>query len=358
MSLSAVAATPLPLLTLTDVQIERAGIETAPVVAHAADRGTELRLAGSVRMSNSSQQLVAATVSGTITRVRVDALTPVTAGQPLAEIASPEFIALQQEYLEARADAAVMTSRSTRDEQLLADGLIAASRAEESRARAAQADALVEEHRQSLVLAGLPSAEVDKLRQASDLRSHLTVRAPQAGTLLEQLTAPGQPVTAGTPLFRIADASRLWIELRATAAESALIRPGDAVRLAGCAATARVVSVSPEFEAAHQATLLRAEFPEAQDCVRPNQYVTATVTAGTNVTAAAGVPLSGVIRSEGRDYVFAREEGGFRPVAIDIVARGGDVAWTSTALPAGLEVAVRGVTTLRGAWIGLGPEAP
>lgn len=357
-SLSAGAAETLPVVALSDLQIERAGIETATVISHAAEHGAELRLNGSARASNSSQQVVAATMPGTVFRVLADALTPVAAGHPLAEIASPEFITLQQEYLQAQAEAGIATGRAARDEQLLADGLIATGRFEESRARSAQAASLVEEHRQSLLLAGVAANELASLRQAGDLRSRLTIRAPQSGTLLEQLASPGQRVEAGTPLFRIADASRLWIELRATAAESSLIRPGDAVRLIGCETSARIVSVSPEFDAANQSTLLRAEFPEAQDCVRVNQYVTAAVTAGAGIDAAAGIPLSAIVRSEGRDYVFVRESGGFRPMQLDVVARGGGFAWTSTALPADAAVAVRGVTTLRGAWIGLGPEAP
>lgn len=358
LSLSALAAeTPSPI-ALTELQIERAGIETAPIVSHVPGQGTELRLGGSVRAGNSSQQVIAATVSGTVVRIFADALIQVESGQPLAEIASPAFLTLQQQYLQARADAGLAASRAVRDAQLHDDGLIATSRLEETRARATQARSLAQEHRQSLLLSGVPATEVDRLDQTGNLQPRLSVRAPQSGTLLEQLVAPGQRVEAGTPLFRIAAASGLWIELRATPTESALIRPGDDVQLAGCATAARIVSISPELDANTQSILLRAEFKDAEDCVRTNQYVTATVTAGNSIEAAAGVPLSAIVRSEGRDYLFVLEPGGFRPIPIDIVARGGALAWTRTPLPAGSMIAVRGVTTLRGAWIGLGPEAP
>ena len=73
-------------------------------------------------------------------------------------------------------------------------------------------DQLVEGARKKLLLWGLTTeqiTELEKSRQASPL---VTFYSPVAGTLIELSATEGQYVEIGTPLFRLADLSQLWIE--------------------------------------------------------------------------------------------------------------------------------------------------
>lgn len=364
--LALLMATPLwaaepSLLTLTPLQVERAGIATVrPRVATGnsdnPQAGTQSRLSGMVMVPNSGQSLASAPLPGILQKLLVDPLQVVRAGQPLAEIYSADYLTLQQGYLEALSAAQVADARAKRDESLFKDGIIAASRLEETRARKLQADSLYEEHRQSLVIAGLSQARIARLHTAADLSPVLVVTASMAGSVLEQLATPGQRLEAGAPLFRIAESSKLWIELHATATESALIRPGDTVTVPGCDKQGRIVSTSQHLTNANQSVTLRAEFDSPGPCLKPNQFVTAMVDSGKLGAGTLGIPSSAVIRSGGQDYVFVRDGAGFRATRIDIVARGGDLVWAKAAIAADADIVSQGVTTLRGAWIGLGPE--
>lgn len=229
--LALLVATPLlaaepSLITLTPLQVERAGLVTLRprVAAGNSDNpqaGTQSRLSGMVMVPNSGLNLASAPLPGVLQKLLVDPLQTVRAGQPLAEIYSADYLTLQQGYLEALSGAQVADARATRDESLFKDGIIAQSRLEETRAQKLRADALLEEHRQSLVIAGVSQAGLARLKSASDLTPVLVVTARLAGSVLEQLATPGQRLEAGAPLFRIAESSKLWIELHATAAESA-----------------------------------------------------------------------------------------------------------------------------------------
>jgi membrane fusion protein, heavy metal efflux system len=349
------------LLSLTPLQIERAGITTvrprsSGTSPEKPQAGSQSRLSGIVMVPNAGMNTATAPLAGMLQKLRVDPLAVVRAGQPLAEIYSADYLTLQQGYLEAKSAAQLADSRATRDEMLFKDGIIAASRLEETRVKKLQADALYEEHRQSLKIAGLGDTALAKLRTAADLSPVLVVSAYMAGSVLEQLATPGQRLEAGTPIFRIADTAKLWIELHAAAAESALIKPGDAVTVAGCDRPGKIVSASQQLTSATQSVTLRAEFDSPGACLKPNQYVEVTVAAGRIGPGAVGIPASAIVRSEGKDYVFAREANGFRPTLIEIVARGGDLVWARSTLGANAEIADRGVATLRGTWIGLGPE--
>lgn len=364
--LALLMATPLwaaepALITLTPLQIERAGLVTVrPRVATGnsdnPQAGTQSRLSGMVMVPNSGLSLATAPLPGILQKLLVDPLQVVRAGQPLAEIYSADYLTLQQGYLEALSAAQVADARAQRDESLFKDGIIAASRLEETRARKLQADSLYEEHRQSLVIAGLSQARITRLQAATDLSPVLVVTASMGGSVLEQLATPGQRLEAGAPIFRIAESSKLWIELHATATESALIRPGDAVTVPGCDKPGRIVSTSQHLTNANQSVTLRAEFASPGQCLKPNQFVTAVVDSGKLGAGTLGIPSSAVIRSGGQDYVFVRDGAGFRATPIDIVARGGDVVWAKAAIAATADVVTQGVATLRGAWIGLGPE--
>jgi len=359
-------ATPLlaaepSLITLTPLQVERAGIATLrPRVAGGnADNpqaGTQSRLSGTVMVPNSGLNLASAPMPGILQKLRVDPLQTVRAGQPLAEIYSADYLTLQQGYLDAMSAAQVADARATRDESLFKDGIIAASRLEETRAQKVRADAMYEEHRQSLVIAGLSPQAIDRLKTAANLDPVLVVTARISGSILEQLATPGQRLEAGAPLFRIAESSRLWIELHATATEAALVRPGDAVTVAGCDKPGRIASASQHLSNTNQSITLRAEFDSPGACLKPNQFVQATVTSGALAAGTLGIPTSAVIRSGGQDYVFIRDGSGFRATPIDIAARGGDLVWAKASFPATTEIVTQGVATLRGAWIGLGPE--
>ena len=349
------------LVALTPLQIERAGVVTQPprMAAGTPDNpeaGSQSRLSGMVKVPNSGLNLATAPLPGILQKLRVDPLQTVRVGQPLAELYSADYLTLQQGYLEALSAAQVARTRATRDESLFKDGIIAASRLEETRAQKLQADALFEEHRQSLIIAGLSPAGLARLNSAADISPTLVVTARLAGSVLEQLATPGQRVEAGAPLFQIADNSKLWIELHATATESALIRSGDAVTVPGCDKPGRIVSTSQHLSNANQSVTLRAEFNSPGPCLKPNQFVAATVDSGALGAGTLGIPSSAVIRTGGQDYVFVRDGGGFRATAINIVARGGDLVWARAAIPATAEIVTQGVATLRGAWIGLGPE--
>jgi multidrug efflux pump subunit AcrA (membrane-fusion protein) len=349
-------------IRLTDVQRMRAGVTVVGVRAaglpasDAAGPGG-IRLGGRAVVPNEALDLILAGVSGRLESVAVQAGQQVRAGAPLGEIFSTELLGAQRAWLGARGAADLAAARLARETELLAAGVIAASRLEATRADAIVASAAVREHRQLLRLAGMTDADITALRSADAMNARVTVRARRAGVLLEQLAEVGEAVGVGEPLFRLGTLETLWVELQATPEQARRIAPGDTVALIGCEASGVMLATGAQLLASTQTVALRAAFSSAGACLLPNQYVEVSVRSTRGAADAVAAPQGAVVQREGRDYVFVATDAGFVPTVVTVVDAQGAEKWL-LGLEPGQRIAVGGIATLKGAWLGLGPEAP
>lgn len=70
-----------------------------------------------------------------------------------------------------------------------------------------------------------------QLRQFDDQISNTTVVAPISGTVLEKFVEPGEYVTTGKPLFKIADTDNMFIRAYVTSAQLKDIKVGQQVKV-------------------------------------------------------------------------------------------------------------------------------
>jgi hypothetical protein len=107
--------------------------------------------------------------------------------------------------------------------------------------------------------------------------------------------------------------------------------------------------------AASQSVLVRAELPQAAQCLRPNQYIDAVVrTRGGR--GGLAVPSAALLRMDAGDYLMLREADGVRPVRVTVLSRGAERSVVRASLKPGSEVAVQGMVALKGMWMGLGAQ--
>jgi multidrug efflux pump subunit AcrA (membrane-fusion protein) len=351
-------------LVLTPAQQRQAGVQTAiPVAADAgtqAGAGGTLVLSGTVVAPPQAVALVSAPLGGVVQAVLVQAADGLRAGQPVARLHSPALMAAQREYLQLQLQATQAQDRLQRDEQLAADGIIAAARVVETRNTAQQARLAAQERRQALRLAGLGDGQIGQLVATATVQPVLSVTAGAAGRVVEVLVQPGQQVEAGALLLRLARPLPLGLALQATTAQAAQLRPGAAVRLADCDLTGTVRGLVPAMQGSNQAVIVQVALARAADCVQPNQVVTARVALPAAAAGALQVRAAALLQLDGRDHVFVQAPGlanGFRPQPVQLLARQGALA-TVRGLAADARVVVAGVAALKGAWMGVGEIAP
>lgn len=335
-----------------------AGVSTAPAQPQATGAGAVV-LQGTVVLPAQQSDVVSMPVAGVVQAVLVAPMQTVRAGQAVARIMSPELAQWQREWLLAETQARLAQSKAQRDEQMFAEGIVSEHRRNESRAQYEMASVAVRERRQALRLAGVSEAALAQASRTAGLSPQLTLVAPVAGTVLEQIAMPGQRLEAGSPVAHIARAGRLAIELQASREQAQALRVGDALGVDGCKTPARITALSPQLSSATQGVQLRAELTGREDCLRINQFVQlrwqgSATAAG---TGAVSVPAAAVVQQGGRHYVFVRQPQGFRAVVVTLGTGGGSEVLITSGLRAGDEVAVKGVAAIKGAWLGVGAEA-
>lgn len=246
-------------------------------------------------------------VGGKIVERLVDVGSVVVPGQPLARM-DPADLALQSHQAEAQralAEADVRRYRDLRSRNFVAQ---AALDAKETAFQAATAQATL----------------------ARNQQAYAVLRADKAGVIAQVLAEPGQVVTAGQGIFRLAEAGALEVAISVPESRIAELRPGapaevtlwaDGKRFAG-----RVREVSPAADAATRTYPVRVAVPG--DTAGLALGMTAGVEFGAAGAAGLELPLAAIFQQGQGHAVWIVDAGDtltLRPVTVAGYGDGGAV---------------------------------
>lgn len=253
------------------------------VVTRGAHTGT-LRAVGSVVVDQTRILAVQARSAGFVEQLRVrTAGEMVKRGQVLAAIYSPEVLAAQEELQLARrsGDAALIGAAETR-----------------------------------LRLLGASPGSGSAPRQT-------LLRAPSDGVVLELTARENEQIAPGMPLMKLADLSRVWVEIEVPEAQAAALRVGQTAQVASQALGGRrfetqIAYIYPQLQAETRTLRARLVLDNPDLALRPGMYVEVTL-AGEPGQSGLWVPSEAVIRTGTRDLVMLAEaEGRYRPAQVRI----------------------------------------
>lgn len=157
--------------------------------------------------------------------------------------------------------------------------------------------------------------------------SDATITAPITGTVTEVNIRPGETVTAGIPLIKLADPRSQEILARLEQSDAQLIRPGMAVRVFQDSAPdqiaeEKVLRVDPAVRTEGSTGYLAAwiSLRPSKLNLRPNQQVDVHVLAGAR-EAVTRLPLEALITTKGASSVWVLDGGRLksRPISIGMV---------------------------------------
>lgn len=324
------------------------GIEVALVerVEGAAAGVINMRVA----FSPDAQWVIRAALPGVVTQVAVREGARVEPGQPLATLRSPEFAALQQNYLEALAEYNVAESSRARDEQLRAAGSISERRWQETRYSYAAARAHLSGLEGQLLAAGLEGAELEMLASRSKISPDLVLRAPVQALVLERNVNPGTRVDESETLMRLGDPQQLVLEALLSRSAAAYLEPGMRLEALRGDAGAVIDFVSAVVDPDSQTVSVRA-LPDNAAQLRPGELSAWTVL---ETGGALVVPPAAVVRLEDNDVVYVAVPGGFEERAISARSTAAGDWIVLGGLQDGEIVAVRGTAALKGMSLGMG----
>ncbi len=347
-------------LTLSGAEVENLGIEltTPRLTEHAA--GIPGR--GRVAIPPAGDVTVSSPQPGLLVRLHAAVGDPVSAGQILAEVRSPRYVATQREFLDAVTADALARARLARDRSLVAEGIVSRRRLEQSEAESEATAAARAAHRQMLRLDGLDDADIDALATDRELKGVLPIRATIDGVVLGIQARAGTGITETDPLFRIGDLSTLWLEIDVSQADVDHIDPGMWVTVDGSsAARGRVDSIGRVVNPRTQLVTVRARVVSGEHALRPGQFIAARIVDGAAARLATpvwSVPTSSVVRRDSGHFVFVRSESGFDVRSVERLGAEGDRIFVAGALDDDTRLAASGVSALKALWNTAADEAP
>ncbi|MDR2876877.1 MAG: efflux RND transporter periplasmic adaptor subunit [Chromatiales bacterium] len=324
-------------IRLDAAQVQRLGI--AVEIAQAAEHIPLDRLPADIIAPLETSRTISAPFAGVVSSVAVDEGATVKAGAVLAQVQSRDFLAAQADLRRSSSDAALAKSQAERDAALLAEGIISRSRADESRARATEAQVHFEQAREAM--AGIQSAR-------DNGSGEYELRAPITGRVLHRSIAPGQVVDSFDAAFVLAADARVDVQFQVPVTERAALTTGLVIEMED-GAQGRVISVGAASDPLSQSLRLRAQLPASA-----HWRVGERTTVRLLLSAPAGavrVPLTAVLADGARSLVFVAtpENGGvqYRAVPVERLGANAREAVVRGALKAGEMIVARGASALK-----------
>lgn len=332
-------------VTLT--QEQQASIHT--ITISPSQYRTTIHTTGVVDFDHDRATQVVAPFSGAVTQVTATLGQYVVKGQPLAEVASPDFTAAAGTYRKAVLTATTADAVAVNDRALYARRAISQRENAQAQADAASADADRNAARETLVALRVPPAIIADIRAGRLLAyGQAVIRAPITGTVVEKSIAQGQTLAAGaSPCFTIANTSRMWVMAKLFGNDIARVRVGDpATVLVGSGIqpiAGRVTNIAAVVNPDTRSVNARITVANPGDALKQQMYVNVEIQSR-SVLQGLLLPVSAVLRN-GQDLPFVyvvEPDGSYARRPISLGARVGNSFVIPNGLHPGDKVVVDG----------------
>jgi cobalt-zinc-cadmium efflux system membrane fusion protein len=301
------------MLRLTPDQIEQAGIETGRMEY----RNMEglLECTGVMEAQPENIADVTAPVGGLVKSCPFHSGDYVSTGQTIAVLEHPDYIKIQQDFLETKSQWDYYREDFKRQGELTVENASSIKTMQQAQASFRATEVRLFALRSQLKLLGI---DADSLN-IGNISSTVTLSAPISGYITEMKINLGKYVGPDLMACRIVNKNNLCLRLSVNEKDIRWIKSGQDITFlltSDPAATysARVISLSPAMEPSDEAFHIRAGIMEFRPWFNPGMKVNASIrTAGHSCLT---LPLSAIVFKAHNTLIFLHTAGGYRPVAI------------------------------------------
>jgi cobalt-zinc-cadmium efflux system membrane fusion protein len=332
-------------VTLTAEQRQKIQFYTvAPSKFHKATETT-----GTVDFDNDQATSVLAPFGGPVSKLLVSPGDKVKAGDPLAEVDSPDFAAAISAYRKALATAQTLRRVADMDKDLIQHNGVAQREEEQAQTDAANAEADRDAALQTLVSLNLDPQVIKELQAGRPVsRPGGMINSPIAGTVVEKLITPGELLTTGaTPCFTVADLSRVWVMTQIFGSDLASVSVGDSAEIETGIGTnnfsGTVNNISALVDPNTRSVMVRVVVENPGDFLKKQMYVHVRIQARQE-SAGLLVPVSAILRDDvNLPFVYVvQPDGSFARRHVTLGYRTGDQYDIPDGLQVGDQIVVDG----------------
>ncbi|HEY3860442.1 MAG TPA: efflux RND transporter periplasmic adaptor subunit [Verrucomicrobiae bacterium] len=342
--------TPAPSVTASNVTLTPAQLQNIHLATVAASEFHKtVDTTGTVNFDNDQATTILAPMSGPVSRLLVSLGDPVKAGQPLANVDSPDFATAISTCQKALATAKITRQLADQDADLLQHHGVSLREAEQAKIDATNAQADSEAALQQLVSLKVDAQTLKDIKDGK-APAHIQgiIRSPIAGTVVDRPITPGELLQGGTtPCFTVADLSRVWVIANLFGPELGLASMGDPAEvLTGTPAgtfPGSVENISSVMDPDTRSVAVRVAASNPDGALKNQMYVRVLIHSK-KATPGMLVPVSSILRDDQNlPFVYvAQSDGSFARQQVTLGYRDGDQYDIPSGLKAGDRIVVEG----------------
>ncbi|KAA0128719.1 efflux RND transporter periplasmic adaptor subunit [Chryseobacterium sp. SN22] len=293
------------IASLTGEQMKAVGITLGNI--EMKELTATIKANGQLRVPNNNKATVTSLYGGIIRTLNIQVGSSVKKGQVIATIANPEFIRLQEDYLNTNsriiyAEQEYRRQRELFDNDAGARKNLQSADAELKTLRTKKASLL-----RQLQMMGINPGSVSN----GNMRSGLVITAPISGTVSSIASQIGSYVDVSSPVAEIIDNNSIHLDLQVFEKDLPKMKVGQVVhfKLTNNPETeydAEIYSIGSSFENDSKTISVHADVTGNKTGLIDGMNITGIVSLNKTVTPA--IPDEAIVEADGKFYVFIRTD--------------------------------------------------
>ncbi|MEN9725312.1 MAG: hypothetical protein RLZZ98_821 [Pseudomonadota bacterium] len=269
----------------------------------------ELRIPGSIQVSEQRIARIGAPVTGRITDIDAVLGQQVKQGQTLATLNSTELAQNQLVYIKALQQIELHSKAVERARTLLDADVISKAELQRRESELSAAQAELNASADQLQVLGMSPQSIAKLSKSSAMHSFSSVSARIAGTVIGRKANLGQVVQPADELFVVADLSKVWAVAEVPEAQVNLIEMGEEVSievpaLDKASIRAKLIYVGDVVNPQTRTVTIRSEINNQEKALKPDMLVSMLIKS--RPLPKLAIPVQAVVRENDKDHVFVQ----------------------------------------------------
>lgn len=297
------------IVELTEKQYKIAGIELGKI--QQKNLSNTIAVNGVLDVPPQNLVSISAPLGGFIKNTELLQGMQVKKGQVIAIIENPEFITLQQDYIDSKSRLEYIELEYSRQKELAAENVSSAKTFQQTTAEYKSVRNRVNALEEKLALIGIPA----KRLESGKITRSVAMHAPINGYVTEVNVNIGKFVNPTDVLFEIVDTEHLHVELTIYERDVTKLKKGQKIRFtlpneSGRERMATLYLIGREISA-ERTVRVHAHLDQEDEQLLPGMYVKAYIETDNATTPA--LPQEALVQSESKDYIYVfkgkRKEG-------------------------------------------------
>lgn len=291
------------LVDFTQDQYKTVGVETGMVIL--TNLSSYFKASGTVDVPPKDLISITSPYGGTIRSTTVQEGRYVRKGETIATIENPEFVQVQQDYLESASQLVFLRQDLTRQEELVRENIAARKSLQRAQSDYNSVAARTEGLKAKLRIFNINPASL----HSGNLTSRTSIYAPSNGYITHVYSNTGKYIGANELLADMANTSNIQVTVKVFEKDLSQVKIGQRMRFRATGDSvernAEVFLIGKDIDA-DRTVEVHGRIINPSATLLPGMFVGAIMEVDS--TVAPALPQKAIVQSAGKNYVFILDE--------------------------------------------------